>query len=154
MACSAYEVCGIDAFLIPDTFVAGAITPEGPGRREGSEEGSAEGCTSQEHPEPASWAAAGSCLEIHPSSKEFSAFAGPKGIIDAAQMAQAALCPPAVGAAVWPWAILYAAGICPTAGSGAAPTGGHSTRCCLLSSFPPFVKECFCDSLGWPLFAM
>jgi len=90
VACSAYEVCGIDAFLIPDTFVAGAIAPEGSGRREGSEEGSAEGCTSQEHPEPASWAAAGSCLEIHPSSKEFSAFAGPKGIIDAAQMAQVA----------------------------------------------------------------
>ena len=90
VACSAYEGGDFGLFLIPDTFVAGAISLEGPGRREGSEEGSAEGCTSQEHPKLPSWAAAGSRLEEDPSSKEFSAFAGPLGVIDAAQMAQAA----------------------------------------------------------------
>ena len=63
----------------------GASAPEGPSRREGSEEG----CTSQEHPKPPSRAAAGSRLS-NPTPKDFAAFAGPQGIVDAAQMAQAA----------------------------------------------------------------
>ena len=63
----------------------GASAPEQPGRREGSEEG----CTSQEHPKPPSRAAAGSRLS-NPTPKDFAAFAGPQGIVDAAQMAQAA----------------------------------------------------------------
>ena len=63
----------------------GASAPERPGRREGSEEG----CTSQEHPKPPSRAAAGSRLS-NPTPKDFAAFAGPQGIVDAAQMAQAA----------------------------------------------------------------
>ena len=65
--------------------VAGASAPEVPDRREGSEEG----CTSQEHPKLPSRAAAGSRLS-NPSPKEYAAFAGPQGIVDAAQMAQAA----------------------------------------------------------------
>lgn len=64
---------------------SGASIPERPGRREGSEEG----CTSQEHPKPPSRAAVGSRLST-PSAKEFAGFAGPQGVVDAAQMAQAA----------------------------------------------------------------
>ena len=65
---------------------AGAVVPEG--KREGSEEG----CTSLEHPKPlrAAEGRLGSRLGSSFGGKEYANFAGPQGIIDAAQMAQAA----------------------------------------------------------------
>ena len=65
---------------------AGAVAPEG--KREGSEEG----CTSLEHPKPLRASEGrlvsrtGSCF----GGKEYANFTGPQGIINAAQMAQAA----------------------------------------------------------------
>ena len=71
--------------MLTHAYFTGGSAPEDPGRREGSEEG----CTSQEHPNLPIRAAAGSRLS-NPTPKEFAAFAGPQGIVDAAQMAQAA----------------------------------------------------------------